>query len=338
VRELIGKREELLSRAHAESGTGRFGLERYRVIRPIGHGGMAEVLLAVRHGIGGFEKPIALKKIRRAELEPAAVERLLDEARLAAGLSHPSIAQIFEVGEQDGELYLAMEYVHGVDLLRLGAEVRARGSSLPLAVVLHIGARVAAALHHAHAARDLAGRPLGLVHCDVSPSNVMIGFDGQVKLVDFGVARAFARHGDASPSWGKRSYMSPEQRRGEPLDGRSDVFSLGVVLHELLSGRSLFGGQGPDAVISAPIPSLAASGVPPAVEQIVKRALARPREERPASARALQVALERALASTGGAVGDERLAELLAELLGPAAARAAILLDGEGATGPVGST
>jgi tRNA A-37 threonylcarbamoyl transferase component Bud32/ABC-type transporter Mla MlaB component len=196
VEEVIAKREELLSRARAESGGSRVGgdggLSRYRVVKPLSQGGMAEILLAVHQGIGGFEKLIALKKIRKEMLERrhVAIELFLNEAKIAANLNHPNIVQIFEVGEHGGDLFIAMEYVHGVDSRDIIRAARGKTVKLSLEQILYIGSQVAAGLYHAHTARDLAGKPLNIVHRDVSLSNIVVGFDGQVKLVDFGVATA----------------------------------------------------------------------------------------------------------------------------------------------------
>ncbi|MEO6954194.1 MAG: protein kinase [Polyangia bacterium] len=311
---LIGKREELVSRARAESHTrsdapaGTLG--RYRVLRPLSRGGMAEILLAVHEGIGGFEKLIALKKIRRQLLErrKVAVELFLNEAKIVANLNHPNIVQTFEVGEHAGDLFIAMEYVHGVDA-RTVVKRRATQTEevLSLAHVLYIGTQVAAALDHAHTALDLTGRPLQIVHRDVSLSNVVLGFDGQVKLVDFGIATAASVEapGETKDSLvGKFSYMSPEQIRQEPLDGRSDVFSLGIALYELITGRPLFR-RGTDqetleAVASAAVPSLAAHGVEREVEDVLLHALTKDRGARYADARAFELALHGALQSLGG--------------------------------------
>src|SRR5262249_43057567 len=193
-----------------------------RVIRPLSQGGMAEILLAVHQGIGGFEKLIALKKIRREMLERrhVAVELFLNEAKIAANLNHPNIVQTFEVGEHGGDLFIAMEYIHGVDLRALIRESsKPEKPRLSLQQILFVGKQVAAALQHAHTATDLTGRRLNIVHRDISLSNIVIGFDGQVKLVDFGVASASVVDDSMGGLVGKCSYMSPEQIRSMPLDG-----------------------------------------------------------------------------------------------------------------------
>jgi serine/threonine-protein kinase len=309
VQDVIARRAELLSRARAESGARSqapdSALGRYRVLRPLSRGGMAEILLAVHEGIGGFEKLIALKKIRRRLLERrhVAVELFLNEAKIVANLNHPNIVQTFEVGEHGGDLFIAMEYVHGVDARTVVKRRIEKGDRLTLEQVLYIGTQVAAALDHAHKARDLGGRPLHIVHRDVSLSNIVIGFDGQVKLVDFGIATA-ASVTAKDGLIGKFSYMSPEQVNKEPLDGRSDVFSLGIVLHELIAGKPLFRRESDDATLlavrEAPVPSLSEFGVTPAVEEVIRRSLERRRDERYADARAFELALQSALQQLGG--------------------------------------
>jgi serine/threonine protein kinase len=312
VLDLIRRRAELLSRARAESGArdqkGSSTLGRYRVLRPLSRGGMAEILLAVHEGIGGFEKLIALKKIRRKLLERrhVAVELFLNEAKIVANLNHPNIVQTFEVGEHGGDLFIAMEYVHGVDartIVKKGAGKRLLG----VEQILYLGTQVAAALDHAHKARDINGRPLQIVHRDVSLSNIVVGFDGQVKLVDFGIATATTTEAPGATKdglVGKFSYMSPEQVRKDALDGRSDVFSLGIVLFELIAGKPLFRRATDEETLRAvgegPIPSLAPYGVAPEVEAVLTRALARPLDERYADARAFELALQAVLQKQGG--------------------------------------
>ncbi len=310
VEELIGKRAELVSRARVESGGRAPGppiaaLGRYRVLRPLSRGGMAEILLAVHEGIGGFEKLIALKKIRRKLLERrhVAIELFLNEAKIVANLNHPNIVQTFEVGEHGGDLFIAMEYVHGVDARTIVKHRVEKKETLTLEQILYVGTQVAAALDHAHKARDLSGRPLHIVHRDVSLSNIVIGFDGQVKLVDFGIATA-ASVVQKGGLIGKFSYMSPEQVRKESLDGRSDVFSLGIVLYELIAGKPLFRRSTDEETLTAvhqdPIPSLAEHGVPSEIEAVILRALERSRESRYADARAFELALQGGLQRLGG--------------------------------------
>src|SRR5882672_9244169 len=217
----------------------------YELLRRIATGGMAEVYVARRMGPRGFQKTVALKRILpQLARDPDYVAMFVDEARVCANLSHPNIVQVFDFGEQDEELYMAMEYVDGTTGARLIRAAAARGEELPLEVSLHVALSVLRGLEYAHAARDRKGRPLNLVHRDVSPGNVLIDRSGAVKLTDFGIARAsdFERRTDQGQLKGKLGYMSPEQVTGRELDARSDLFTVGIVLAELCTLRPLFSG------------------------------------------------------------------------------------------------
>lgn len=273
-------------------------LGRYAVVRRIGGGGMAELYLARLDGPNRFVKPVALKLMHAHLVEvPEFVGMFMREARIAASLQHPQIVQVLDVGEADGEYFLALEYVHGLDLRRVLSE--RRGVPLPLGAALRIVIDVANGLHHAHSLCDGTGRPLGIVHRDVSPSNILVAYDGAVKLTDFGIARMTEQtHVTATGSIkGKPGYMSPEQCLQENVDGRSDVFALGVVLYELTTGRPAFPGDmiaTMNRVIDgrfAP-PGQIVRGYPPALAMIVTRALAPRAEHRHRSAAAFRAALE----------------------------------------------
>jgi serine/threonine-protein kinase len=215
----------------------------YELLRRVATGGMAEVYLARRAGPHGFEKIVALKRILpQFARDPEFVAMFVDEARVCARLSHPNIVQVFDFGEQDGELYMAMEYVAGTTGARLIRSACSHGLEIPLDAALHVALSVLRGLEYAHDARDDAGRPLHLVHRDVSPGNVLIDRSGAVKLTDFGIARAgqIERRTDAGQLKGKLGYMSPEQVVGRDLDARSDIFTLGIVLAELLIRAPLF--------------------------------------------------------------------------------------------------
>jgi serine/threonine protein kinase len=322
VEQVIAGRHELWARARAESGSGAAAdtLARYRVLRPLNAGGMAELFLAVHQGIAGFEKLTVLKKIKREMLEQQkiAVTMFLNEAKIAASLNHPNIVQTFEVGEHGGDLFLAMEYVHGADLRLVLQEMVHKQIAATPELVSYIGAQMAMALHHAHTARDLAGRPLNIVHRDISPSNILIGFDGQVKLLDFGVATAIGTTSFDALA-GKLGYMSPEQIHRQPLDGRSDIFSLGVVLWELAARRQLFR-RATDketlvAVLEAEIPALEPYGIPRELEAVIRKALARAPGERYREARELEAALEEAMARLGTPLNPQQLANLVRTVL-----------------------
>ncbi|MBS1152307.1 MAG: masK3, partial [Myxococcaceae bacterium] len=216
---------------------------KYQLVKKLASGGMGEVFLARAGGAGGFEKLLVLKRILPHLAENKEfLDLFLDEARIAARLNHPNVAQIFELGDVDGAWYLLMEYVPGKDLRQLSLTARNRRRPLPVELACRIAADAAAGLDYAHRARDAQGRPMQIVHRDVSPHNVLVSFDGAVKLIDFGVAKAIGRlqNTEGGVLRGKYPYMSPEQVTSGELDHRSDQFSLGVVLWELLSGQRLF--------------------------------------------------------------------------------------------------
>jgi serine/threonine protein kinase len=274
-------------------------LGRYTLLRSLGAGGMAELFLARADGIEGFAKLVALKRIlpHKATNERF-VRMLLNEARLVAGLDHPNIAQVHDIGLEHGEYFFAMEYVHGQDLARVLH--RAARHRLHLENALHIAIGVCAGLHCAHIARDSTGRPLDIVHRDVSPSNVLVSYQGAVKLVDFGVAKAATLVSETREGVikGKYGYMSPEQCLGDALDRRSDVFAVGILLWEMTVGRRLFMFKGELASLQrivyadAPRPSSHDPDYPRQLEHIVMRALARDARQRYQSAEQLQLDLE----------------------------------------------
>jgi serine/threonine protein kinase len=221
----------------------------YEVVRRLGAGGMAEVYLARRFGASGWEKTVALKLLRPEHRGRAEFERLLiGEARLGARFAHPGLVSVHDLGLADAIYYVCMDYVDGRDLAALIAR-----RALPRALALAIAEQLAAALAYVHTLTDAAGRPLGLVHRDVSPANVLISRTGEIKLSDFGIAKSTTT-GDET--WGrlrkgKYAYMAPEQINGEPLTGAADVFALAVTLHECLLGRRPFDGDNPREVMES---------------------------------------------------------------------------------------
>jgi serine/threonine protein kinase len=216
---------------------------RYLLLARIKRGGMAEVYRAKVMGTEGFEKVVAIKRILpHLAADPDFVAMFIDEAKLVALLNHRNICPVIELGRCKDGLYIVMEYVWGVDVRQVLATLAGRGQLVPLPLVAYMVARVAEGLDYAHRRRDPTGAALKIVHRDVSPQNVLVSFDGEVKVIDFGIARAAERSTQtrAGTFKGKFAYMSPEQARGRELDQRSDVFSLGIVLHELITGRRLF--------------------------------------------------------------------------------------------------
>lgn len=274
---------------------------------------MGRVYLATRRS-GGEEKPVVIKVLRREVAKDKELRSMfLHEAKLGHAIAHEGIARMYDFGEADGRLYLAMEYVDGLPLSAL-----TRAGEVPLALALSIIADIAAALGYAHDAKDALGDALHIVHRDVSPQNILIARDGRVKLIDFGVARS-AGQGHKTESGvlkGKLSYMAPEQFRGS-VDHRADIFALGVVLHELVSGRRLFkrGTQAEilTAVLLDPIPPIEAEGeVLEVLGPIVARALERRADDRFQDARDLESALRDAMATLGLEAGRQQLADLVA--------------------------
>ncbi len=282
----------------------------YELLRRLATGGMAEVYLARRAGPHGFQKLVAVKRILPQFARDADfVAMFVDEARVCARLGHPNIVQVFDFGEHAGDLYMAMEYVDGTTGARLIRAAAARDEELPLDVSLHIALSVLRGLEYAHAARDEEGALLALVHRDVSPGNVLIDRTGAVKLTDFGIARAaeIERRTDAGQLKGKLGYMSPEQVVGRELDARSDVFTLGIVLAEMLILRPLFsGGKELDVLLRIRVPD--------DLRAVLFRALSRDPALRWANATAFAEALEDVVRRRRLQVGPTRLAAIVEKL------------------------
>ncbi len=214
---------------------------RCRVIRKIADGGMGSVYLAEQIGDSGFAKTVALKAVRQDRLgDREALDNFIGEAKLVADLVHPNILQVYNLGVVGGQYFIVMEYLHGVTLSRLMGRHRKHGGMLPRAWALYIVSRVCRALAYAHAKRDRQGRMLGIVHRDVAPSNIMLSVTGEVKLSDFGIAQTMLDAKDPHVQAGRLAFMSPEQLRAEIIDARSDLYSLGLVLYETLTGMRFF--------------------------------------------------------------------------------------------------
>jgi serine/threonine-protein kinase len=278
----------------------RLPAPRYKLKQRLAEGGMAEVFLASERGVAGFEKLVVIKRILpHLSSNAEFVQMLTTEAHIMARLSHPNIVQVYELGEMDQQYFISMEFVHGEDLRRIRGRLEQLRRRIPLGFACRVVADILAGLDYAHRQRDVNGAPLGLVHRDVSPSNVLVSYEGGVKLVDFGIAKSNLLQTHALQMKGKFSYMSPEQVQRQKLDGRSDVYAAGIVLWELIRGVPLFRRDNIEntirAVLDAPVPSLCAHDptLPPQLDAIVQRALARPLEKRYPSAKAMREDLER---------------------------------------------
>ncbi len=233
----------LVCRVHYMAPMSRVRFGGYELLERIGAGGMAEVFRARMRGQQGFSKLVAIKRIReRYAADPMFVGMFIDEAKISVQLDHSNIAKIFDLGKVKNQYFIAMEHIHGRDLKTIfNHSSRSRGP-LPIAEACHIAIKMCEGLDYAHSRRDVGGQRLGLVHRDISLQNVLVSFDGQVKVIDFGIAKAMGRttKTQAGMVKGKLAYMSPEQMRGLPVDARSDIFAAGIVLYELLAGRRLF--------------------------------------------------------------------------------------------------
>jgi eukaryotic-like serine/threonine-protein kinase len=256
---------------------------RYEVLTHLATGGMAQIYLARQSGLGAFERHVVLKTIlRERATDQRFVTMFLDEAKLAATLNHQNIAQVYEVDQADGAYFMAMEYVHGENARAILETTLRRGWTIPLELAVMIVSGAAAGLHHAHERRGKTGQPLNIVHRDVSPANIMVGYDGSVKVLDFGIAKAEERATKTVGGTikGKYGYMSPEQCKGKPIDRRSDIFALGICLYELTTLRRAFKGNDDfetmKRIVAGDVllPSVAVPGYPRELEAIVLTAMA----------------------------------------------------------------
>ncbi|HJL18535.1 MAG TPA: serine/threonine-protein kinase [Sandaracinaceae bacterium LLY-WYZ-13_1] len=272
----------------------------YEVLEEMARGGMATLFLGRWSGPGGFQRRVVIKLIHQdAADDPEVVRMFLDEARLSAAIQHPNVVHVEGLAEHRGEHYLVMEFIEGVTLVDILRSLIARGEQMPVDIAVSIAAEVAKGLHAAHESTDDAGRPLGIVHRDVSPQNVLVDRRGFVKIIDFGVAKAQHRLSKTATGAvkGKLAYMSPEQLAGEDIDRQTDVFALGTVLWEMLTLRRLFYRKNDLETIFAireadvPPPGTLRPGIGPKLDDVVCTMLAQNREERFATAAAARAAL-----------------------------------------------
>ncbi|MBN8616589.1 MAG: serine/threonine protein kinase [Deltaproteobacteria bacterium] len=279
----------------------RFG--KYTLMRKLAVGGMAELFLALQRSVAGFEKLIVVKRILpHLAKDRAFIELILQEAKISATLNHPNICHIYDVGEAEGQFYIAMEHIHGEDLRSIVRQMKkVNETTFPVEHALAIVLGCCAGLAHAHEKTTLDGEAMNIVHRDVSPQNILVTFNGDVKLVDFGIAKAGRSSMEDTGSGqlkGKVPYMSPEQAQGQMLDGRSDIFSLGIILFELTTGRRLFRGNNEMDTLRMivdgeyPKPRDLNPGIPEALEKIILRSLEKDTDKRYQSARQMQGELE----------------------------------------------
>jgi len=298
-------------------GAGTYFLGRYRVVDEIGVGGMASVHLARVDGPGGFQKWVAIKKIHPHLVEDESfVQMFLDEARVAARISHPNVATVFDLGKHEDTYWIAMEYLHGEPLREVMRQTEELGTAMPPEIACRVIADAAEGLHAAHELLGKNGEKLGLVHRDVTPHNLFVTYDGTTKVVDFGIAKFDTRmsHTRAGTLKGKLAYMSPEQVHGEGVDRRTDIFALGVVLWELTTGRRLFRMDNDLDTLAkvqeciVPPPSTVIRGYPVDLEQIVMKALSKNPDERFYTAREVSRALQSLLMRRGLFIGADEVA------------------------------
>jgi len=293
---------------------------RYTLVAPIATGGMGEIFLARMEGPQGFEKFCVIKKILPHLAEDGEfVERFVNEAKTLVKLSHGSIAQVLDMGLHNGDPYIALEHVDGKDLRKVASRMREQGTPPPLTYVLYVMSRVLDALAYAHRKRDEDDREIGLVHRDISPQNVLVSYEGEVKVIDFGLAKSSLSSAKTNPSiiLGKFMYMSPEQARHMPADRRSDLYSVGLCLYELIAGKNPFDdaptGELMQRVASPQIPSLLGYDplLPPTVAQVVQKALAVDPDQRFQTAEELRGRLMACLLEIDPSAGPESVSRFM---------------------------
>jgi serine/threonine protein kinase len=295
----------------------------YYLFERIAVGGMAEVFKAASYGVEGFERVVALKRVLpQISEDQAFIDMFIDEAKIAVQLDHPNISRIYDLGNAESSYFIAMEYVPGHDARALFDRARSTGRHLDIALCCHIVKEVCEALEYAHTKANTLGEPLSLIHRDVSPQNILLSYDGQVKLIDFGIAKAAGKATKTQSGIlkGKFGYMSPEHVRGRPIDHRSDIFALAVVLYELLTSERCFRGKDDFSTLEKvrridyrSVRELNRS-VPPELERIVVKGLAKSPKARFQSAAEFQDALQTFLYQTGSFVSRKNLSGLMSQV------------------------
>jgi serine/threonine protein kinase len=298
-------------------------IDRYEILRKLATGGMAELFLAKQSGLEGFEKVVVIKRIlSHLAQDEEFVSMFLDEARIAAKLSHPNIVQIYDLGKADDSYYIAMEYVSGRNVQHLMNKVDEKDERIPIEHGCRVIAGVCDGLHYAHSRKDYDGQPLNIVHRDISPQNILVSFAGGVKVVDFGIAKASTQLAQtrAGVLKGKYAYMSPEQVRGQKVDHRSDIFALGLVMYEMLTGRRAFERESSLKTLKAIVqekplnPRELNPEIPIEVIKLLSRALEKSPDRRYKNAQEMQLALEDYLESSPKKSNNVRLSRYLYEL------------------------
>lgn len=295
----------------------------YQVIRKLGEGGMAALFLARAQGHSGFERHVAVKVVHtRIAQDPRFRGMFLDEATICARIRHPNVVSVEDLGEDEGVQYLVMEYVHGASLLGVMQRLALSRRRMRPELAVRVCVEIAEGLHAAHSTMGDDGAPLGVVHRDVTPENVLCSYTGQVRIIDFGIAKARDRVSDSTAGGvikGKFAYMSPEQARGRPIDQRTDIYALGVVLWELLTMRRCFKGRA-DLVLLAKVrdptvvpPSQYAPQIPKALDEAVMAALSADPDDRPENAQVFADLLTEAMPESV-AMNSKKLADLLTVL------------------------
>ena len=298
-------------------------LGRYNILGRLARGGMAEVYLARSEDEDGTTRHVVVKRVlSEMAHDPVMLGLFVEEGKTALRLFHPNVCHVYEVAETNGLTYMVLEWVQGTSLREL-IQRAWRNGNLPIQLGVHIIARVASALEYVHTARGIDGKPLSIIHQDVTPHNVMISWRGQVKLLDFGIAKTTSGK-TTGTGQGKHAYMSPEQVKQQPIDARADVFALGVCLYEVLTGKKLYHRDAihitMQAVVDDPVPSARSvrPEIPEALDRIVQRALAKRPQDRFQSAGEMQHALDEWSARNGGSIPDVRVSLTTSSYFSPA--------------------
>jgi eukaryotic-like serine/threonine-protein kinase len=303
-----------VSREVIPTSAGPTAFGKYQLFATLGRGGMADVFLAVARGPMGFNKLVVVKRLRSTPAEEASfLNMFLDEARLAARLNHPNVVHTYEVGEHDGQYFIAMEYLEGQSLHGVMRGIAQAGQIVPPSFYARIVADALAGLHHSHELKDYDGTPVNIIHRDVSPHNVFVTYDGQVKLVDFGIAKAALSRTQTEVGVlkGKVAYMAPEQALGTTIDRRADLFAMGIVFWELLTGQRLMAAESAAVtfhrLLNRPVPrvSEARPDIDPKLDDIVARALEKDPTKRYETAQEMREAIEAWMTSSGTPVRQE---------------------------------